>query len=55
MESNKPKLMWLVRSAIRTLYYSYQTEKVYALWIKRFIHYFDLKHPKEMVYREVNA
>ncbi|MGX5174015.1 phage integrase N-terminal SAM-like domain-containing protein [Aliikangiella sp. IMCC44653] len=31
--------MWLVRTKIRALHYSYQTEKTYVQWIKRFIHF----------------
>ena len=51
----KPKLMWLVRSKIRTLQYSYQTEKTYVQWIKRFIHYYHLKHPNSMGEKEITA
>lgn len=54
-DSNKPKLMWQVRSSIRALHYSYETEKTYAYWIKKFIHYFNLKHPKEMGSKEVTT
>ena len=52
-QTNKPKLMWLVRSAVRALHYSYETEKVYVYWIKSFIHYFNLRHPKDMAAKEV--
>ncbi|WP_256435571.1 integron integrase [Aliikangiella sp. G2MR2-5] len=53
MENRKPKLMWQVRSKIRALHYSYQTERSYAQWIKRFIHYYNLRHPKDMGAEEV--
>ncbi|WMS88163.1 integron integrase [Pleionea litopenaei] len=52
-QSPKPKFMWLVRTKIRSLHYSYQTEKTYAQWIKRFIHFYNLKHPNDMGAEEV--
>ncbi len=48
------KFMWQVRSTIRARQYSYQTEKTYVYWIKYFIHFFDLRHPKDMGIKEVN-
>jgi len=33
----KPKLLDLVREAIRTRHYSHKTEEAYVGWIKRFI------------------
>jgi len=50
----KPRFMWLVRSKIRALQYSYQTERSYAQWIKRYIHFHNLTHPKDMGSKEVN-
>ncbi|MGX5174289.1 phage integrase N-terminal SAM-like domain-containing protein [Aliikangiella sp. IMCC44653] len=47
-QSQKPKFMWLVRTQTRALHYSYQTEKTYVQWIKRYIHFYNLKHPKDM-------
>jgi len=49
-----PKLMWRVRSKIRAMHYSYQTEKTYVQWIKRFLHFHNLKHPTNMGEVEVN-
>lgn len=46
--------MWLVRTKIRTLHYSYQTEKTYVQWIKRFIHFYNLKHPKDIAEEVTN-
>jgi len=50
----KPKFMVIVRSKIRAMHYSYKTEQSYAGWIKRFIHFHQLKHPKDMGSGEVN-
>jgi len=42
------KLLELVRQEIRRRNYSYSTEKHYCLWIKRFIKFHELKHPKTL-------
>ncbi len=52
--TQKPRFMWLVRERVRTMQYSYFTEKNYVFWIKRFIHYHNLRHPKDMSSHEVN-
>ena len=54
IEPAKPKLMWLVRSKIRAMHYSYKTEQSYAGWIKRYIHFHHLTHPKDMGALHVN-
>ncbi len=41
--SNKPKLLDQVREKLRVKHYSYQTEKAYVTWIKRFIKYLAVK------------
>lgn len=46
--ARKLKLLDRVRQTIRLKGYSYQTEKTYAQWIKRYIFYHDKKHPAEM-------
>lgn len=42
------KLLDQVRNKIRIKHYSYQTEKSYTGWIKRYIFFHNKKHPKEM-------
>jgi len=54
VQPKTPKLMWQVRSKIRAMHYSYQTEKTYVQWIKRFLHFNNLKHPTNMGEVEVN-
>jgi integron integrase len=49
----KPKLLDQVRSTIRFRHYSYQTEKTYVHWIKRFIFFHHMRHPREMGKEEV--
>ena len=49
----KPRLLDQVRQAIRTRQYSYQTEKAYVGWIKRFIFFHNKRHPAEMGETEI--
>jgi len=46
--AKKSKLLPSVRAEIRRKNYSSKTEKNYCGWIKRYIHFHDLKHPKGM-------
>jgi hypothetical protein len=54
MPSQKPKLLQLVRNKIRAMNYSLQTERSYIYWIKHFIYFHKLKHPKEMGGKEIS-
>ena len=42
------RLLDAVRSRIRVKHYSIRTEEAYLDWIKRYIRYFDKRHPREM-------
>ena len=53
--SPEPRLLDQVRSAIRRRHYSYRTEQTYIHWIKRFIYFHGVRHPREMGEREVTA
>ena len=53
-QKDPPRLLDLVRRAIRIRHYSQRTEKAYVGWIRRFIRHNDLRHPKEMGGKEVN-
>ncbi|MCJ7812125.1 phage integrase N-terminal SAM-like domain-containing protein, partial [bacterium] len=44
----KPKLLDQVRHALRTRHYSYATEKSYISWIKHFIYFHNITHPKDL-------
>src|SRR3972149_11492673 len=50
-----PRLLDQVRNAIRRRHYSYRTEQAYIHWIKRFIHYHGVRHPRELGEAEVTA
>jgi integron integrase len=53
-EYGKPKLLDQVRLAIRARHYSLRTEEAYVQWIKRFVCFHGLRHPREMGAAEVN-
>ena len=46
--SDKPRLMALVRDALRVRHYSYRTEQAYVAWIRRFIVFHGKRHPDTM-------
>ena len=41
-----PRLLDQVRARIRVLHYSIRTEQSYVDWIKRYILFFDKRHPR---------
>jgi integron integrase len=53
--ASPPKLLDQVRNRLRVKHYSIRTEQVYVDWIKRFIHFHDKRHPREMGAAEVEA
>ncbi len=53
--STQPTLLDQVRNVIRRKHYSYQTEKTYLQWIKRFIAFHNMRHPREMGAVEIEA
>jgi integron integrase len=48
------KLLDRFSDAIKARHYSRRTEKTYRFWIKRFIVFHGMRHPKEMAEKEVN-
>ena len=51
----KPRLLDVVRDAIRRRHYSRRTEETYVHWIKRFIYFSGKRHPAGMGAAEVTA
>lgn len=51
----KYRLLERVRDRLRTLRYSVRTEQAYVDWIRRFIIFHDLRHPRDMGDREIEA
>jgi integron integrase len=50
-----PRLLDLVRDAVRRLHYSPRTEEAYVHWIKRFIYFSGRRHPATLRAAEVTA
>ncbi|PZV08953.1 MAG: hypothetical protein DCF32_03450 [Leptolyngbya sp.] len=53
--ASTPKLFDQVRLVLRVRHYSYETEKSYIHWIKRFIAFHQMRPPREMGAAEVEA
>ena len=53
MNNTPPKLLDQLAEAIRIRNYSYRTEQAYALWVKQYIRFHAMKHPKDMGEKEV--
>jgi len=52
--SKPKKLLEQTRDVLRLKHYSLRTERSYCDWIKRFIHFHQLRHPKEMGAAEIS-
>lgn len=50
-----PKLLDRVRALMRMRHYSYETEKRYVYWIRRYIGFHNIRNPSEMGAPEVEA
>mgnify|MGYP005838556467 CR=1 FL=1 len=53
--ARRPKLLDQMREALRSRHYSRRTEQTYCHWIKRSIHFHNVRHPAEMGEPEINA
>ncbi len=50
-----PTLVDRVRALLRARHYSYRTEEAYVAWVKRFIRFNGMRHPRHLGEVEVNA
>jgi integron integrase len=55
MANQDIKLLDQVKQRIRLKHYSIRTEQAYVSWIKRFIYFHNLKHPKDLGKSEIEA
>lgn len=51
--SRPPLLFDRVRQAIRVKHYSYRTEQTYIQWMRRYISFHKMRHPREMNEKEI--
>lgn len=52
---NPPKLLDQVRSAVRYRHFALSTEKAYAHWVRAFVRFHGLRHPRDMGAAEVEG
>jgi len=52
---HSPKLLELFREAMRVRHYSKRTEDTYCTWVRRFVYFHKLRHPRDMGEPEINA
>ena len=50
----QPKLLDRTRSKLRVRHYSIRTEEAYLAWIRRFLRFHHIRHPREMGAEEIN-
>lgn len=50
-----PRLFDRIRQIIRLKHYSLSTEKTYVSWIKRYMLYHHMRHPRDMGIEEIEA
>jgi len=51
--ASPPRLLALVRRAIRLRHYSRRTEEAYVAWIRRFVRFHGMRHPAELAEQDV--
>lgn len=51
----KPKLLDHCRREIRTRRYSQRTEEAYVSWIRRFLRFHGMRHPRDLGKREIEG
>ena len=54
-EHRPVKLLDMLREALRSRHYSRRTEQTYCQWVKRYIHFHNVRHPAETFEPEINA
>jgi len=53
--ARRPKLLDQLRESLRSRHYSLRTEQIYCHWVRRYIHFHNIRHPAEMSEPEINA
>ena len=55
MDRSQPKLLDLVRAALRSKHYSRRTEETYVDWITRYVRFHKTQHPRELGSADITA
>lgn len=53
--AGRPNLLDRIRDAARIRHLSLRTEETYVMWVRRFVMYHGMRHPRDMGKREVEA
>lgn len=53
--ARRPKLLDQMREALRSRHYSPRTEQIYCHWVRRYVHFHNVRHPADMGEPEINA
>ena len=53
--ASPPRLLPSLRLAIRVRHYSLRTEQAYVGWVRRFVHFHNLRHPRDLAGADVEA
>lgn len=53
--AKSPDLFEVVRNKIRVKHYSIRTEKSYIYWIKSYLRFYSLQHPRELGAGQIEA
>jgi hypothetical protein len=55
IRDSRPKLLDQLRESLRARHYTGRTERTYCSWVKRFIFFHNVRHPRDMGEPEINA
>jgi integron integrase len=55
MAGQPPRLLDQLRTALRVRHYSLRTEETYVQWVRRFIHFHGMRHPRDLGPTQVTA
>ena len=53
--SEEPKLLVRLQNKLRLRHYSIRTEQAYVDWVRRYVRFHHLRHPRDMGAKEVEA
>ena len=51
--ANRPNLLEQIKGVMRVKHYSIRTEEAYVGWVKKFVLFYNKKHPKYMGAKEI--
>jgi integron integrase len=55
LETPRPRLLEVVRTKVRARHYSLRTEQAYVFWIRRYVRFHGMRHPRDLGAAEVES